>query len=290
MVDYFVTNTDGGANLRDAPDSGAIKRNLPFGTALTSIPGSTGKWKSVETDKGEKGYVSDKNLTVPASDAIVRLIQSAAHYWEAFAYGKGKEDTSPYYDLVVEIWKELGQGMPPFKRDKKGEVLKDKNGNDIYNTSHPDWPWSAAGMSAFIRRAKGYKNFQFSRLHATYIHNSIVARKAKNPDGPVLGVSIERRGRPCRRSRVPMARNATGLQERRAKCRLYVPHRCHLRHQIRIPLRNRRQCRDGHGWSKEIHDQQHGTPHWSQRRKLQERQHSFHADAKHGGMTAAIAC
>ncbi|TAZ68244.1 DUF2272 domain-containing protein (plasmid) [Rhizobium ruizarguesonis] len=190
MVDYFVTNTDGGANLRDAPDSGAIKRNLPFGTALTSIPGSTGKWKSVETDKGEKGYVSDKNVTVPASDAVVRLIQSAAHYWEAFAFGKGKEDTSPYYDLVVEIWKELGQGMPPFKRDKKGEVLKDENGNDIYNTSHPDWPWSAAGMSAFIRRAKGYKNFQFSRLHATYIHDSIVARKAKNPAAPFWGYQL----------------------------------------------------------------------------------------------------
>ncbi|MGR9079530.1 DUF2272 domain-containing protein (plasmid) [Rhizobium leguminosarum] len=190
MADFIVTNTGGGANLRDAPDVGAVKRNLVFGSALKELTGSVGKWKYVETDDGEKGYTSDKNLTTPESDAVVRLLQSVAHYWKAFDFGKGKEDRSPYYDIVVQMWKELNKGMPPFKTDKNGHVIKDENGNSVYNTSHPDWPWSAAGMCAFIRRAKGYANFEYSRAHATYIHNSIVARKANDASAPFWGYRL----------------------------------------------------------------------------------------------------
>lgn len=73
------------------------------------------------------------------------------------------------------MWDDLGGGRPP---------------ND--NTSHPKWPWSAAGMSAFIRRAGGYTGFKFAAGHSIYIHDSILKMKA-NQAAPFWGFRINQK-------------------------------------------------------------------------------------------------
>lgn len=176
MTKYIVTNVYNGANLRaTASESGTLLRNLPFGTSLDLVQDTGTKWKQVrviQSGPAVTGFVSDVNLTLAKSEAIVRLIAAAAFYWELFDRGAGTEDVQPFKAEVLKMWDELGMGGPP-------------NGN----TSHPDWPWSAAGMCAFIRRAGGYAGFKPSTKHARYINDSIVKMKA-NQAAPFWGFRI----------------------------------------------------------------------------------------------------
>ena len=178
MTSYLVTNTQFGANLRAQPSTaGDPIELLPFGTALTEIAPSPTKWKQVHVagDPARSGFVSDVNLTVARSDAIRRLIGAAAFYWDLFDRGRGKEDVQPFKGFVLQMWDDLPHPRPPHD-----------------DTSDPDFPWSAAGMSAFIRRAGGYDGFRFSAGHATYIHDAIVKRQQNRP-APFWGFRITER-------------------------------------------------------------------------------------------------
>ena len=176
MTRYIVTNVYTGANLRaSASESGAILRNLPFGTLLDLVNDNGTKWKEVrvvQAGPAVTGFASDVNLTIAKTDAISRLIASAAFYWELFDRGVGKEGVAPFKAEVLKMWADLAMGSPP------GD-----------NTSHPDWPWSAAGMCAFIRRAGGYTGFKQATKHAVYINDSIVKMKAQMP-APFWGFKI----------------------------------------------------------------------------------------------------
>lgn len=187
MTKYIVTRMDVGANLRAAPsDKATLVGNLPFSTIAEEVTASPTKWKHVKIVDGpfvgQIGHVSDRNLSILHSDAAGRLIQAAAFYWEEFDRGKGKEDDdtngkSPlgksYKQKVLKMWDDLGVGRPP------GD-----------NTSHKKWPWSAAGMSAFVRRAGGYTGFKFSSGHHSYIKDSVKQREAGNPSCPFWGYEL----------------------------------------------------------------------------------------------------
>ena len=176
MTQFIVTNVYDGLNLRpSASTSGTPITSMAFGTLLELIEDTGTKWKKVRivgSNPAVEGYASDLYLTEVRSDAIARLIASAAHYWELFDHGTGRENVPPYKGYVLQMWDDLGTGRPP------GD-----------NTSHPDWPWSAAGMSAFIRRAGGYTGFKYSAGHALYINDAIVKMKAGNP-APFWGYKI----------------------------------------------------------------------------------------------------
>ncbi|MBP9183630.1 MAG: DUF2272 domain-containing protein [Fuscovulum sp.] len=165
MTRYLVTNVYQGLNLRPTPSTAqAPLETMPFATQVELLEDTGTKWKKVRVlapGSGRVGYASAAYMTLVRSDAIARLVQAAAHYWELFDRGAGREDVQPYKDHVLQMWDDLGGGRPP------GD-----------NTSHPGWPWSAAGMSAFVRRAGGYDGFKFSAGHARYIHDAIVKRNA----------------------------------------------------------------------------------------------------------------
>lgn len=165
MTRFLVTNVFDGLNLRPSPSAAEPPlETMPFATEVELIEDTGTRWKKVRVlapGSGRTGFASDRFLTEVRSDAIVRLVRSAAHYWVLFDRGAGRENVQPFKGHVLRMWDELGGGRPP--------------GDD---TSHPKWPWSAAGMSAFIRRAGGYDGFRFSAGHAAYIHDSIVKRRA----------------------------------------------------------------------------------------------------------------
>lgn len=176
MSEFIVTNTQYGANFRSKPSTSGAFVNLPFGTRLKLVEDDGGKWKKLEHN-GEIGYVSDVNLTIVKTDAIARLIESCAYYWKIFERGAGKEMTDPYRKFVEQMWKDLGAGPP---KDKKGRMI----------TDHPSWPWSAAAISAFVRRASGYKGFKYSSQHSVFIHDSIQARDKTNGAPPFRGYKL----------------------------------------------------------------------------------------------------
>jgi len=160
---YIVTNLYTGLNLRPTPGTtGAPVANMPYGTVVELIADTGTKWKEVRVigpGAPRTGFASDVFMTPVKSDAVVRLVRAAFAYWEEFDRGAGRENVQPYKAMVLKMWADLGMGSPP------GD-----------NTSHPDWPWSAAGMSAFVRRAGGYTGFVQNKKHSFYIHDSIVKR------------------------------------------------------------------------------------------------------------------
>jgi hypothetical protein len=189
-MDYLVVGLESGANLRASPsNSGALIGNLRFATRCSEIAPSPTKWKQVTVLDGHltgrSGHVSDTNLAPVQSEGAALLVKAAAHYWEAFDRGRGKEyDTgagrSPpgrnYKAMVLAMWDALHGGRPP---------------ND--NTSHPGWPWSAAGMSAFVRRAGeggGYDAFRYSNGHHAYIKHSVRMREGGDASGPFWGFRL----------------------------------------------------------------------------------------------------
>lgn len=178
---YLVIGMDNGANLRAAPSETAqLIGNLAFATLLDEVAPSPTKWKEVDVIDGplagRRGFVSSVNLAEVHSDGAARLVKAAAFYWEKFNRGKGKEgdEGGPNYkQMVLDMWDALGGGRPP---------------ND--NTSHPKWPWSAAGMSAFVRKAGqggGYDAFRYSNGHHAFIKHGVRMREAGDASGPFWG-------------------------------------------------------------------------------------------------------
>lgn len=189
-MDYLVIGMENGANLREsASDAGVLIGNLRFATRLREVAPTPTKWKHVTVTEGplagRTGHVSATNLAPVHSEGAARLVRAAAHFWEAFDRGRGKEgDTGAgstprgpnYKAMVLAMWDALHGGRPP------GD-----------NTSHPDWPWSAAGMSAFVRRANeggGYDAFRFSNGHHAYIKHSVRMREAGDASGPFWGFRL----------------------------------------------------------------------------------------------------
>lgn len=176
MTRYIVTNVYDGLNLRASPSTNAtILGSMPFATVCELLEDTGTRWKKVRAPvNGTRtvGFASDTYLTEAKSDAVVRLIASVMHYWTLFDRGRGRENVQPFKNEVLKMWDDLGGGRPPNN-----------------NTSHEDWPWSAAGMSAFIRRAGGYTGFKFSAGHSVYIHDSVVKMKANQP-APFWGFRI----------------------------------------------------------------------------------------------------
>lgn len=178
MAAYVVTNTRYGANLRSGPsESAQVMTNMKFGTTLDLVQDTGTKWKKIRVldgaAAGAEGFVSDKNLTRGKSAAVTSLVASIAFYWDLFDRGSGKEDVQPYKNHVLKMWDELGGGRPPNN-----------------NTSHDDWPWSGACISAFIRRAGGHAGFKFSSGHHRYIKDSIAQREASNQNAPFWGYRL----------------------------------------------------------------------------------------------------
>jgi hypothetical protein len=185
---YIVTGMMDGANLRASPSNmGPFEGNLAFATIVEELAASPTKWKNVRVLDGplagKSGHVSNTNLTALHSEASGRLVQSAAFYWNEFDRGKGGEmddgkgknpPGTDYKAKVLKMWDDLGGGRPP---------------DD--NTSHKDFPWSAAGMSAFVRDAKGYDGFKFSAGHHAYIKHSVKQREDNKPVGPFWGFRLK---------------------------------------------------------------------------------------------------
>jgi hypothetical protein len=187
---YIVVGMENGAALRSAPsETGEQLGTLRFATLLNENAPSDSKWKNVTVVDGplagRTGHVSFVNLAEVHSEGAGRLVQAAAFFWEAFDRGKGKENddgrgTVPrgpnYKQMVLDMWDALNGGRPP---------------ND--NTSHDDWPWSAAGMSAFVRKAGqggGYQDFRFSNGHHAFIKHSVRMRESGNAAGPFWGFRL----------------------------------------------------------------------------------------------------
>ena len=189
-MNYIVVGMDSGANIRSEASAGsAALGNLRFATRLREIAVSDSKWKQVEVTNGplagKSGYVSAVNLAAVHSEGAARLVQAAALYWDKFSRGAGKEwddgtGVTPkgpnYKKMVLEMWDALGGGRPPNN-----------------NTSHPNWPWSAAGMSAFVREAAkggGYAAFRYSNGHHAFIKHGVRMREEKDASGPFWGYRL----------------------------------------------------------------------------------------------------
>ena len=85
----------------------------------------------------------------------------------------GRENEEKYYKRVGDYWK---QG-----------VERDLDGKDQHV------PWSAAFISWVMKEAGFGDRFSYSDWHATYIRNSIFARKNKNYDFPFWGYRLHER-------------------------------------------------------------------------------------------------
>lgn len=174
---YIVTGLLQGANLRAAPSkTGQELGNLKFADLVEETGPPSERWKQVRVLDGalagQSGFVSDINLAAPRSDAVTRLIKSAAHYWRMFDFGRGRAGVEPYRQHVLDMWSQLGSRPPG------GNVL------------HKKWPWSAAGMSAMIRHAGGYDGFKYAEGHSEFIRHSIAQRDQNRPAGPFWGYDL----------------------------------------------------------------------------------------------------
>jgi hypothetical protein len=150
-------------NLRSEPlaKPSTLIVSLPFGHKVEVVGNATRMgWVNVRTSYNGKSLsgVTDGILRESLSAKKEDLLASAAIEWDRFKRGSGKEDTSPYYRYVGEMWRRRGQNL------------------DGKNTSQP---WSAACISFIIENA-GYKRFKFAIAHSVYIHEAITARLASN--------------------------------------------------------------------------------------------------------------
>lgn len=178
MSHYIVTGLLHGANLRAAPSAAAgLVGNLKFADLLEETGAPSGGWRQVRVLDGvlagRSGFVSQINLAAPRSDAVAKLVKSAAHYWELFDRGRGRDTVAPYKQHVLDIWDGLGMRPP---------------GND---TRHKDWPWSAAAISAFVRRTGAFDGFRYSRAHWGYIKHAISQRDGQHASGPFWGYDLD---------------------------------------------------------------------------------------------------
>lgn len=155
-------------NLRSAPivaDGNIIGELLKGQRVDTLAPVDANGWVSAQaTVNGvlRQGFVKERLLRDPASDAKESLITAAVAEWVRFERGTGREDLPPFFTFVGEMWKQVGEPN-----------LDGRN---------RDQPWSAAFISFIVRKAgAAYAGFKFHEAHARYIHDSIVKREAGTP-------------------------------------------------------------------------------------------------------------
>jgi hypothetical protein len=162
-------------NLRSEPliKPATIIKSLPFGHPV-NVTGEAEKegWKTVTTTyqgKNLSGVLSGDFLRAPLSAAKENLLAAGAIEWDRFERGAGKEEKSPFFKFVGEMWANVGR-----------PDLDGKNG---------DVPWSAACISFIVKNA-GYKKFKPDAAHAVYIHDAIVARENDNSNKDYWGFRL----------------------------------------------------------------------------------------------------
>lgn len=173
-------------NLRKTPDSSSLANRigiLHLGQPVKEIGAAavTG-WVEIEAEidgRTETGVVKAEidglmSLREPVSLAREALVAEAIKEWLRFEKGQGKEHIDPFFKFVGEMWKAIG--------------LNHLDGRDRGT------PWSAAAISFMVRHAGNtfpkYKKFKFAEAHHSYMHDSIVQRKAGNSDTPFWGFRI----------------------------------------------------------------------------------------------------
>ena len=168
-------------NLRREPvmQPDTLIASLPFGQAVEVLGNApVAGWKSVRTQIGGTtmdGFVAGARLREPVSAMKEALIAETAAQWERFDRGQGPENVLPFAGFVGEMWRALGM---------------DFDGRDRGQ------PWAGAFIS-FVARRAGYEGFKFSANNATYVHDSIAKRLARqaspfwgfraNEHAPALG-------------------------------------------------------------------------------------------------------
>jgi chitosanase len=120
----------------------------------------------------------------PAQTPHEKALDIANQEWARFGHqtidanGKmvkkgGQENEQDYYMRVADYWK---QG-----------VDRDLTGKDQHE------PWSAAFISWVMKEAGMGDTFSYSDWHATYIRNSILARRANDPNFAYWGYRLSER-------------------------------------------------------------------------------------------------
>jgi hypothetical protein len=147
-------------NLRASPVNGQILAELPRGQEVdvTGNSGTSG-WVNVTTMLGGNqlnGVVAAHRLRDPVSAPKEKLMSAAVDEWLLFDKGTGRENDSPFFKHVGDMWNAIGLNLDGRDRDQ---------------------PWSAAFISFCVRSA-GYTGFKFAAAHARYIHDSIVKKLA----------------------------------------------------------------------------------------------------------------
>jgi hypothetical protein len=123
------------------------------------------------------GFVSEKLLRKPTTEAREVLVAAAIREWLRFEKGLGRETDDPFFRFVGEMWAAIGQPL---------------DGKDT------DIPWSAAAISFMVRNAgtkiAKYQNFGFAPAHSRYIFDAIRRRTNNDTTAPFWGFRLfERR-------------------------------------------------------------------------------------------------
>ena len=162
-------------NLREEPkvSNGNILAVLPKAHPVTVLaPAGTNGWVQVETqiDSGRiEGFVSERLLRDPVSDAKEELMGAAIAEWLRFDRGAGQEHHTPYFRFVGEMWRAINLNL---------------------DGKHRDQPWSAAFISWVVRKAgAAYNGFKFSPAHSKYIHDAI-RKRLDNAPAPFWGFRL----------------------------------------------------------------------------------------------------
>lgn len=171
-------------NLRATPSASSpanVLRTLPLGQPVELTGDQQSGWWPVQLPNGSelgfvKALIDDSNgigtpsLRPPVGPAREALLAAAAHQWERFKFGQGKETVDPFFMMIGEMW---------------AAIKLPHNGRD-------DIPWSAAFISFVVRQASidhiGYRRFEFASSHSKYIHDAI--QRAGQPDAPFHGFRL----------------------------------------------------------------------------------------------------
>lgn len=129
---------------------------------------------SAEVDGSpHEGFVADRFLRAPVSDAREELVGQAVLEWLRFQQGLGQEFDDPFAGFVGEMWQAIGLNLDGRDRDV---------------------PWSAAAISFMVRNAgkrfSKYQGFRFAAAHARYIHDSIIRRQQDDMSSPFWGFRL----------------------------------------------------------------------------------------------------
>ncbi len=113
-----------------------------------------------------------------------RAVTISQQEWERF----GRQTMDKNGEVVREGGKEYEDGFS----ERVGEYWQ--QGVDLpYSGKDTEVPWSAAFISWLHKEAGFGERFRYSPLHATYIRDSILARKSEDPDAAYWGYRLSER-------------------------------------------------------------------------------------------------